>query len=55
MNTHFSCVTKIRIFKNVNIRRKADHNLCSNLLGNISGNSNYIPIPKVDWLEVVII
>ena len=32
VNIHFSCVTKIRIFKNVNIRRKADHNICSNLL-----------------------
>ena len=32
MNTNFNHVTKIRIFKNVNTRKKTDHSFYSKLL-----------------------
>ena len=32
LNRHFSHVTKIRIFKNLNLRKKADHSFCGNFL-----------------------
>ena len=31
---HFSQITKSRIFKNLNLRRKSDWSFCSNMLGN---------------------
>ena len=47
-------MTKSCIFKNLNSRRKADHNFCGKLLENHFKNLDYIQIPQAVWLESVV-
>ena len=43
-------MTKSRIFKNLNLRKKADRNFCGIFLKN-----RYIQIPQADWPRVIVI
>ena len=52
---HFSHVTKSRIFKNLNLRRKTNCDLCDNLLKNHFRYLKLYSIPQADWPEVVVI
>ena len=52
---HFSHVTKSRIFKNLNLRKKADRNFRRSLLKNRFRHLNYIQMPLADWLEAAAI
>ena len=51
---HFSHVTKSRIFKNLNLREKADRNFRHTFLKNRFSHLTLCSIPQ-DWLEVVVI
>ena len=54
-NRHFSHVTKSRIFKILNLRKKADRNFRRTFLKNRFRHLNYIQIPQADCPEVVVI
>ena len=51
---HFSQVTKSRIFKNLNLKKKADHKFRRTFLKNRFRRLK-LYIPQADWLEVVVI
>ena len=55
INRHFSHVTKSRIFKNLNFRKKTIATFATLSWKIVSGTWNYIQIPQVDRLEVVVI
>ena len=48
-------MTKSRIFKNLNLRKKADRNFRGFLLKNRFRYQNFIHIPQADWPGVVVI
>ena len=50
---HYSHMTKSRIFKNLNLRRKADQHFRGNLLKNHFRNLKLYSNPQVDWPEFV--
>ena len=55
-NRHFSHVTKSRIFKNFNLRKRIDRNFCPTFLKKPfqAPKIIIIQIPQADWLEVVV-
>ena len=55
MLANFSHVTKSRIFKNSNLRRKDLRSFRGNLLQNHFRNLNNIQISQVDWAEVILV
>ena len=54
-NRHFSHVTKSRIFKSLNLRKKADRNFRSTFLKNHFRQLKLYQIPQADWPGVVVI
>ena len=54
-NRHFSHVTKSRIFKSLNLRKKADRNFRSTFLKNGFRHLNYIQITQADWPGAMVI
>ena len=48
-------MTKSRIFKNLNLRKKADRNFRGTFLKNRFRHQNFIQIPRADWPGVVVI
>ena len=48
-------MTKSRIFKNLNLRKKADRNFRRNFLKNRFRHLKLYLNPQADWLEVVVI
>ena len=48
-------MTKSRIFKNLNLRKKADRNFRGFLLKNRFSHQNFIHITQADWPGVVVI
>ena len=52
---HLSQVTKSRISKNLNLRKKANRNFRRTFLKNRFRHLKFYSNPQVDWLEVVVI
>ena len=48
-------MTKSRIFKNLNLRKKADRNFRGTFLKNRFRHQSLIQIPRADWPGVVVI
>ena len=54
-NRYFSHMTKSRIFKSLNLRRKADRSLCHNLLEKHFRHLKLYSNPQADWPKVLVI
>ena len=52
---YFSHLTKNCVFRNLDLKRKIDHNFAAISRETISGTKNCIQILQADWSEVVVI